>query len=239
MIKLPFNFTTLALLLSVLSLASTQAQVENKAVSLRMLAFDILEDNRNIDLIEFDKEKKGKPKATEVNLRKNNFTGPFLSKTRALTFYSKTELSAGNPKLVGEVTLPESLGKKVLLVANVDKDKRYSFFAMADNFDDFKRGETKLFNLTPIDIAAKINDKPVILKPNTVTKVAPFAAAAKNQTYPVEFHYRKDKKWNPFSSSMWFHEADIRFLTFIYLDVKDRRIRVKTIRDLSKPDEQP
>ena len=237
MSKAPFFLT---LLLICLGFAPQSEAQDEGGFTFRLLTFERVEGLREINLVESNEKKKSLSKSTPVTMHKNNFTGPYRSTTRQLRFFAPNSDSTQSPKPVGEINIPIGLGKRILLIATPKDKESYQFFAMADDLESFKLGETKLLNLTSMEIGASLNKKLYKLAAGTVKQVSPFKANAKKQSFPVEFYHRKNAKssWEPLTSSMWYYEPDIRFFSFIYLDPKEKRLRIRSIRDLPEATEK-
>ena len=208
-----------------------QSGSDSDGVTFRMLTFDRVKDLRVIYL------HAGK-KVEEVKMHKNNFTGPFRAKSRTIRFVHSIVAEGEKPVSAGSVKIPSAMGNKVILVAVPASESKYHFFPIADNFSRFQAGGMKLINLSRVPILAKLNSKDYALKPMGVSSIEKVSTKNKPHSYPVEFYYRAKNKWNPFSSSYWYHEPDVRHLAFCYPDQKTKRIRIRTIRELPPAKQQ-
>lgn len=194
-------------------------------VVFRVLTFERVKGLKIIDLVEGEKIQK-------ISIHKNNFTGPYKASSRVLRFFQPAVEDEEERVSAGVIKVPDSLGSRVLLIAVPTKKEAYHFIPISDDFQYFRAGEMKLINLTQVVIAAKLNNKPFKIAPQTVVNVGKLSQKKEAHSYPVEFYFQVGKKWNPISSSYWQHEPDVRNLSFCFREQKTGRIRIRTVREL-------
>ena len=223
-----FKFVCLSGLLSLVSIQAYGASSSDKGtVRFRVLTFERSGGLEEIFLTGED----GSP-GKAVKMHKNNFSGPYTAKKRKLIFSRHTEAGELASGLVGKVSLPESLGSKVLLIALPTSKGGYAFYPMSDNFSAFSAGQFKFVNLTGVTIAGKLNAQKVKVSPRSSSPSKAFSKKQKPHSFPVEFYFAQGKKWMPFSSNFWRHEPDVRSIVFFYRDPKTKRIRIRSIPEI-------
>lgn len=225
-------FSAMVVVITMMS-SSLHAQADSRndgGVSFRILTFERVKGMKVIQYM----LKPGTAEGKEVSMHKNNFTGPYKASSRVLQFFLPADESGAKPRAVGKVSIPARLGKKILLIALPKDEKTYQFYPIADDIKRFKQGETKLINLSKVEVATKMNNKPFKVNANAVTSVPAISSKKEPHSYPVEFYFRENGKWMPLMSSAWQFEPDVRNFSFIYWDPKSKRIRIRTIRELPK-----
>lgn len=166
-----------------------------------------------------------------IRMHKNNFTGPYHAKGRKLAFSRAAATVDEKPEIIGQVTLAENLGNRVLLIA-VPSAKGYAFYPVSDNLSAFGAGKSKFVNLTNTTIAGILNKQKIKLSPGATSRAMACSRESEPHSFPVEFYYAKGKKWQPFSSSYWRHEPEFRTIVFFYADPKSKRIRIRPITEV-------
>lgn len=221
------KLTLLTMLLAwALTLTYASAYQEQGTVRFRVLTFERSSGLKKIFLGNDD------GKAGEmVTMHKNNYTGPYTARSRNITFLRPAEANDDPPVVVGRVSLPESLGNRVLLIALPAAKSGYRFLPISDKRVAFKAGQIKFVNLTGVTVAGKLNAQKIKIAPHATSPGRSFSKEVKSHSFPVEFYYDKNKKWKPFSSSYWLHDPDVRSIVFFYLDPKTERLRIRSISE--------
>lgn len=136
--------------------------------------FRVLTVERSAGLKEIFLIKPDGTSGESIRMHKNNFSGPYHAKGRKLVFSRAATAGDEKPEIVGQVSLSEGLGKRVLLVA-VASAKGYAFYPMSDNLATFGAGKSKFVNLTNTEIAGIVNTQKIKISP--VRPVRPWLAA--------------------------------------------------------------
>jgi hypothetical protein len=175
----------------------------------------------------------------EVKLHLNNFTGPYKSGTRTLLFAAPGADAVGLVP-VAKKSLPQSLGTRVLLVF-VPRGKpegQYLVMALPDDSTAFLPGEKRFVNLTPYPVGGQIDQRKFLIKPQSTTALPPKAPVNGQDVYEVLFHFQKEKKWFPLTSTVWPYDPESRSLIFFWWQENTRRIRIQSIAErIEKPDD--
>ena len=223
------SLVILALLIPASLWAQNSARNDG-GISFRILTFERVE---GLPIIQWKDEKKSKP----VKMHKNNFSPVYRSTSRNLHFFHPTPDAEGKLVSAGSVKVPVSLGKSIILIALPAKGEKYRFLAIAEDSSRFSPGGMKVTNLTKVSIAAIINNKKYKLLPSKMITISSVSAKNSRHSYPVEFYYHRNKKWNAFSSGYWQHQPKARFLTFCYGESKGKtsKIRIRSIKINPRP----
>jgi hypothetical protein len=176
----------------------------------------------------------------EVGLHLNNFTGPYQTKTRDLVLTERPfEDGQAPPKAVVKVTVPNSLGGRILLILTPREADGASYLGIPirDDQAGFAPGERRFVNLTNYPIGGDFDGKRTLIKPNTLTSLKLAAPPADRQNHEVVFHYQSEGKWMPLSSSVWPYDPEARSLVFCFWSPAEKRIRFQSIAELPASEE--
>jgi len=217
------NFLLMLCLLPLQAIAQKAASLQ-----IRILTFERVNGIKDMQMLY------AKKKFTKVKMHKNNFSGPFKVQGRSLQFFkSEVDLLADTdyePKPESSLTVPLSLGSKVLLIA-IPVSGKYKFLPVEDSHDQFGKGQIRMINLTGSLIGAKLNSKSASIKPKQVHLWKNISDKKEAHDYPAEFFVRDGEKFNIFSSGYWQYRPELRKYSFIYRDPNSRNIKIKSIAD--------
>lgn len=171
----------------------------------------------------------------EVELQLNNFVGPFRTQTRDLVLMERlAKEGQAPPEAVVKVTIPASLGSRILVILTPQGGKEGSYLAIPirDDPAGFAPGERRFVNLTKFQIGGEFDGKRTLIKANTLTSVKLPAPPAGKSNHEVVFYYQVEQKWLPLSSSVWPFDPEARTLVFCFWSVEDKRIRFQSIAEV-------
>jgi len=180
--KIIFSYLIYSILASVFAQAA-------RNVEFRVITFERVGDAKVLQLLDGNK-------VTDIKMHKNNFSGPYKSKGRTLRFYnSETDLKGkkkkNKPVPDAQVTIPNALGSKVILIAVPDNGK-YKLFPIKDNSQKFLKGEITMINLTDSSVNVSLNKEEAEISPEGVHVWKNISPEKEAHEYPVKFYLIKD-----------------------------------------------
>jgi len=212
------------------------AQERGGGLQLRILTFGAITGPEQLLLVDAEEPAKG----SEVTLHLNNFTGPYPAKSRNVALIEPVADAGDKPAVpVAKLTLPESLGKRVLLVLVPQPAPKRGYLAIPirDDRAGFAPGERRFINLTGFPIGGEFDGKRSLIKPNTVTPLKIPPPPDGRDTLEVVFSYQAEGQWQPLSSGIWPYDPEARSLVFFYWHPGEKRIRIQSIVERRPPDE--
>ena len=159
------------ILIITLAACATALNAQNKPAQVRLTALSL-----NARILDLKYESKGKVQSLYVfkNQRSEafNYTGP-----KTITFFRESGAldKDGKPvrTTVATCKLPSLKGQFLLILSKVDQDdEAYKIIPIADDWEKFKPGTYRFLNLTPFNIALKLEDTVHMIKELNFTDVS-------------------------------------------------------------------
>lgn len=231
------RFLTFCLLLAVISPhAWAQAGDSKNSMQLRFLVFGKIAGATELRMVDPDKPES----STKVELRLNNFTGPYTAKSRRLVLVEDGQADGAPIVPVLSQMIPASLGRKVLvvLVPQAKPKTGYRALPMRDDRVGFSAGQRRFVNLTPYPIGGEFDGKRSLIKANAVTSLKIPSPPSGRDTHEVAIFFQKQKKWLPLTSTVWPYDPELRSLVFFYWSPAEKRIRIQSIAEVPPAEEE-
>jgi len=196
------------------------------ALTVRTVAFELPTDKVNIGLaLENAKEQ------VQVDVEVNQFGKPV--KLQAGTYQATSSSFTSPTRLV----LPEGGAPSYLLLVFARPDGGLYILPVADDASRFGAGDRFVINATSEDVAVRIHQSKVMLKPGKSSYFKLPSAPVPGNRIEVEMHRQQGEAWLPFNSTYWPLSADNRSIVLIYPDVKSGKPRVRSLMDFPVTEE--
>jgi len=227
----------LALFFVPVSLSAQSRGASSSGLKVRFLVFGRIVGPETLLLV----DPKSPEKSREVALHLNNFTGPYRATSRNVVLAAPGSGGGDAPaaamaKLVARVSVPASLGSRVLLVLVPKGGKKggYRVLPMSDDRVGFAPGERRFVNLTPYSLAGKFDGRSVFIKAGGVVSLKLRKPPGGRDNHEVVIYFRaKDKEpWKPLTSTVWPYDPEARSLVFFYWNAGEKRIRIQSIAEI-------
>jgi hypothetical protein len=179
----------------------------------------------------------GKEKTITVDLPTNSISKVYsVERMGNWTLGTATTDAEGMPSFTVYGKVKSIVAKKQIILVirkGINNSDGLELIPMANQTTGFGGGKCFIMNASTIDIAGKVGEKVFALKPRKHTIIKPKASREKNnRKYSnAYFYYKKNKKPEPFFSSVWRLSDNARNLVFIYHEPTAKRLRLHIIRD--------
>ncbi|MGE9270427.1 MAG: hypothetical protein ACQKBU_06450, partial [Verrucomicrobiales bacterium] len=147
-------------------------------------------------------------KTSELILSKRLSSGPMKIPADGIVRMIRGQVNPTNPseptyQILAEAKIPDSIQKAlVILVPATKRGTDWVFATKVQNLDDFSGGDWLFLNLTQLDVAAKLGDQSIPLKPGK-SRVAKAGALREPTSMPMSYHFYEptQKEWKLISAS--------------------------------------
>jgi hypothetical protein len=205
---------------------------QQQEVSLRFVSFPMNNGEEAIELAI------GEGKTIQVELPTNRlsieYKVPMLQKWVLGQTVEGTKEGEETFGVFGEVSALGSATQLILVIrGGPDKPNAFTLTAFDGGQSGFTGGSFLFFNASKVDIAAKIGESQLALKPQTHKLVKPSLTKEEkelNQMY-TRIYFRKGEEAVPFYTSAWRFNEKARSMVFFHHDTHTRQLRTHTIRD--------
>lgn len=212
------------------SLAVAVAQ-EVEHVKVRFISFPKLQDAKPVELL------LGDGKTLPVELPTNSISSTYQIPKPAKWALGKTVVGAdGKPSFTVYGSAPAlAAAEQVVLVARKGKTDAdgFTLIPFAETADGFGGGSYIFFNASKVDIACKLGDTKLVIKPLECKLAAPKPSDVLNQKdlLFVYLYFRKAQEAQPFYSSQWRYSKKVRTMVFLYHDQNSIHLKMHMVRD--------
>ncbi len=216
------------LLLAILATAVAQ---EVERVKVRFVSFPKLEDPQPVELL------LGDDKTLSVELPTNSISSTYQIPKPAKWVLGKTVVDAdGKPSFTVYGSAPAlAAAEQVVVVARKGKTDAdgFTLIPFADNADGFGGGSCIFYNASKVDIACRLGDTKLVVKPLECKLATPKPSDVLNdkELLFVFLFFRKAQEAQPFYSSQWRYSKKARNMVFLYHDANSIHLKVHIIRD--------
>ncbi|MGJ8640108.1 MAG: hypothetical protein ACSHYA_12030 [Opitutaceae bacterium] len=213
--------------------------VSTKTPPLRALTIGILDDLRNLEILDANMQPAGR-----LSLREFSFSSAFrcpIVDGRLIFGTQNGTNEEGVPvyKPVAAIKWDSSLKQSCLIFipANLRGDKSGAKYVI-QNLDmspaKFKPGHTKVLNFTPVDTVTMMGEHKVSTsKWGTSSMPTVKDVTSLNMTQMGVYYKHKDRVHNPYQTQIRYLDQT-RYLTIIYPNIENKRIEVRVVKDYGK-----
>jgi hypothetical protein len=197
------------------------------ALSVRTVAFELPTEKVTLEL-----QLEERKKSAQLEVAVNQF-----GKASVLAPGSYTVTSPAF-KAPCSLVLPQAGSTSYLLLVFANREGGLHVLPVADELAKFSNGDRFVLNATAEDIAVRIHQSKVMLKPGKYFQFKLPRSPLPGNRMEVEMHRFVAATWQPFNSTYWPLSADSRSIVLIYPDPATAKPRVRSLMDLPESPEE-
>jgi hypothetical protein len=172
----------------------------------------------------------------KLELRPGDFSGPqiTLPVDGKVLFYSTGSTDSKDPQagLVATMSVPPTLKSAIsILVPVPGKNPSFRTVLIEDTPDSFRKGESRVLSLVPVETAIEIGEHKLQIMPGKLTRVPVVKKVSGFNMAQTNFHFKEGASWVTFTERQLQFLDDIRRVFIISATPGATRPYVTTIVD--------